>query len=183
MLTIALLFQLFCACFAASIIQQKCPSLESNQQLQQLRTKCVPFENASVPQNLSPTTEQQLRCVLYLANYNAACGKNLQLPATTGIQNFTVVNVCTDLRWVIEGARSLISNNVLCRGICVNWQQGGVLAECNAAFYLDALARPAVVNPKTTEASKNKQNEDVEKPQQKPVVAPKVAEGHGKTLH
>lgn len=183
MLTIALLFQLFCACLAASIATQKCPSLESNQQLQQLRRKCVPFENFTVPQSISPATEPQLLCVLYLANYDAACGKNLQVPATTAIQNFSAVNVCTNLRWVFEGAKSLISNEILCRGLCVDWKKGGVVDECNAAFYLDGLlAHAAIVDAKTSEPSKNKQNDDVEKPHQKTETAPKETEAHGKTL-
>lgn len=157
------LFFLLSTCFAVPLPPpQKCPSIESNEQLKQLRQPCVQYENATVPPTLSPDTQKQLLCVLYLATYNTACTKNVTIPESV-IPQFNFANVCSNLHWVVEGAKTLIPSRIVCQGVCVNEVKGGVLDECSAAFYLDTLAQSAVVDTKTIERAEK--TIEAEKPQ------------------
>lgn len=197
------LIALFCVvitiCHAASIpAATKCLNLQSNQQLQNLHKDCVQYENVTAPQRLGADTQKQLLCILYLSSYNRACEKSLKIP-NGELTVFNISFVCSHINVLVDGAEDvakLITDRLVCGGVCLDMDKGAVVPECNAAYFLNNLTRTekekaAIVAEEKPDVKDDQKQQQAAEPQpavsqhdqeqqsQASVVAPKKINSNG----
>lgn len=164
-------FVVLTMCFAASIsTTSKCPSMQSNPELQKLLNECVQHENATLPVQLSLETQKQVVCLLYLSSYNRACNKDVQIQQTS-VVTYNMSTVCgnTDLLTEgIENLRTLIYSTFECRGVCLDVQKESTMAECSAAVYLNSILHSSIVEANAAKVAKDMgQDQNAVAPSQK----------------